>query len=32
MIGGKCMIIDHKGPDVFGNVSNVIASYACYNG
>ena len=32
MIGGKCMIIDDKGPDVFGNVSNVIEPYACCNG
>ena len=32
MIGEKCMIIDDKGPDVFGNVSNVIEPYACCNG
>jgi hypothetical protein len=29
MTGGKCMIVDDKGPDVFGNVSNVIAPPAC---
>ena len=32
MAGGKCMIVDDKGPDVFGNISDVIASHGCCNG
>jgi hypothetical protein len=32
MTGGKCMIVDDKGPDLFGNVSDVIAAHGCYNG
>jgi hypothetical protein len=32
MTGGKCMIVDDKGPDVFGNVSGVIAPHGCCNG
>ena len=32
MTGGKCMIIDDKGPDVFGNTSDVIAAHGCCNG
>ena len=31
-MGGKCMIVDNKGPDVFGNVSEVIAAHGCCNG
>ena len=30
--GGKCMVVDNKGPDLFGNVSDVIAPYGCCNG
>jgi hypothetical protein len=30
--GGKCMIVDDKGPDVFGNESGVIAAHGCCNG
>jgi len=29
MSGGKCMIVDDKGPDLFGKVSDVIASHGC---
>src|SRR5688572_29116606 len=29
MSGGKCMIVDAKGPDLFGNVSDVIAPHGC---
>jgi hypothetical protein len=32
MTGGKCMIVDDKGPDSFGNVSDVIAPHGCCNG
>lgn len=32
MGGGKCMIVNDKGPDTFGNVSDVIASHGCCNG
>ena len=32
MGGGKCMIVDDKGPDVFGNISDVIAKHGCCNG
>ena len=32
MAGGKCMIVDDKGPDVFGNISDVIAKHGCCNG
>ena len=32
MTGGKCMIVDDKGPDVFGNTSDVIAAHGCCNG
>ncbi|MGN6348494.1 MAG: hypothetical protein ACTHLL_01920 [Candidatus Nitrosocosmicus sp.] len=31
-MGGKCMIVDNKGPDIFGNVSDVIAPHGCCNG
>ncbi len=31
-MGGKCMIVDDKGPDIFGNISKVIAPHGCYNG
>ena len=27
--GGKCMIVDNKGPDSFGKVSDVIAPHGC---
>ena len=30
--GGKCMIVDDKGPDSFGKVSDVIAPHGCCNG
>ncbi|HET8793804.1 MAG TPA: hypothetical protein VFM31_08420 [Nitrososphaeraceae archaeon] len=30
--GGKCMIVDNKGPDSFGKVSDVIAPHGCCNG
>lgn len=29
MSGGKCMIVDDKGPDLLGNVSDVIAPHGC---
>jgi len=29
MSGGKCMIVDDKGPDLFGKVSDVIAPHGC---
>lgn len=29
MSGGKCMIVDDKGPDLFGNRSEVIAPHGC---
>ena len=29
MTGGKCMIVDDKGSDLFGNVSDVIAPHGC---
>ena len=32
MSGGKCMIVDNKGPDLFGKVSDVIAPHGCCNG
>jgi hypothetical protein len=32
MTGGKCMIVDDKGPDLFGNISDVIAPHGCCNG
>jgi hypothetical protein len=32
MSGGKCMIVDNKGPDSFGKVSDVIAPHGCCNG
>jgi hypothetical protein len=32
MTGGKCMIVDDKGPDLFGNISNVIAAHGCCSG
>ncbi len=28
-MGGKCMIVDDKGPDIFGNISKVIAPHGC---
>jgi len=31
-MGGKCMIVDDKGPDIFGNVTEVIAAHGCCNG
>jgi hypothetical protein len=31
-MGGKCMIVDDKGPDIFGNISDVIAPHGCCNG
>ncbi|MDQ6723157.1 MAG: hypothetical protein M3Z01_02690 [Thermoproteota archaeon] len=31
-LGGKCMIVDEKGPDVFGNISKVIAAHGWCNG
>ena len=30
--GGKCMIVDHEGPDVSGKKSGVIAPHGCCNG
>ena len=27
--GGKCMLVDNKGPDSFGKVSEVIAPHGC---
>ncbi len=32
MTGGKCMIVDDKGSDLFGNISNVIAPHGCCSG
>lgn len=29
MIGGKCMMVNDKGPDLFGKVSDVIAPHGC---
>ena len=29
MTGGKCMMVNDKGPDLFGNVSDVIAPHGC---
>ena len=31
-LGGKCMIVDDEGPDVFGKISNIIAPHGCCNG
>jgi hypothetical protein len=31
-MGGKCMLVDDKGPDIFGKVSEVIAAHGCCNG
>ena len=31
-LGGKCMIVDDKGPDAFGKVSDIIAPHGCCNG
>jgi len=31
-LGGKCMIVDDEGPDVFGRVSKIIAPHGCCNG
>ena len=31
-MGGKCMIVDDKGPDIFGNISKIIAPHGCCNG
>jgi hypothetical protein len=31
-MGGKCMIVNDKGPDIFGNESGVIAAHGCCNG
>lgn len=31
-MGGKCMIVDDKGPDTFGNISKIIAPHGCCNG
>jgi len=30
--GGKCMLVEDEGPDVLGNVSDVIAPHGCYAG
>lgn len=30
--GGKCMLVEDEGPDVLGNVSDVIAPYGCCSG
>jgi hypothetical protein len=30
--GGKCMLVEHEGPDVLGKVSDVIAPYGCCAG
>ena len=27
--GGKCMLVEDKGPDVMGKVSDVIAPHGC---
>ena len=32
MDGGRCMIVDNKGSDTFGNISDVIAPHGCCNG
>jgi hypothetical protein len=29
MSGGKCILVNDKGPDLFGKVSDVIAPYGC---
>jgi hypothetical protein len=29
MTGGKCMMVNDKGPDLFGKVSDVIAPHGC---
>jgi hypothetical protein len=29
MTGGKCMMVNDKGPDLFGNVSDVISPHGC---
>ena len=29
MTGGKCMIVNDKGPDLFGKISDVIAPHGC---
>ena len=31
-MGGKCMIVDDKGPDSFGSISKIIAPHGCCNG
>ncbi|WP_458745190.1 hypothetical protein [Candidatus Nitrosocosmicus sp. T] len=31
-LGGKCMIVDKEGPDVFGKLYNIIAPHGCCNG
>ena len=31
-MGGKCMIVNYNGPDIFGNESGVIAAQGCCNG
>ena len=31
-MGGKCMIVDDEGPDIFGNISKIIAPHGCCNG
>ena len=31
-LDGKCMIVDDKGPDAFGKVSDIIAPHGCCNG
>jgi hypothetical protein len=31
-MGGKCMIVDDKGSDTFGNISKIIAPHGCCNG
>jgi hypothetical protein len=30
--GGKCMLVEHSGPDVLGKVSDVIAPHGCCAG
>jgi hypothetical protein len=30
--GGKCMIVEDEGPDIFGKTSGVIAPHGCCNG
>ena len=32
MSGGKCMIVEDEGPDIFGKTSGVIAPHGCCNG